>query len=118
MRITFQRQGTLLIAKIFGELDQHHAAATRELMDVALRERTVTRFIFDCSHLDFMDSAGIGILLGRYKTAQALSCTMAIVTDRESVRRVLELSDIPRLIPVCRTLTAAKAALSEGCRHA
>ena len=67
MQIKTQRKGPVLIAKVTGELDHHSAKQFVKEMDKQLSDETVRELQLDFKGLTFMDSSGIGALLGRYK---------------------------------------------------
>ena len=58
------------------------------------------RIVFDFDSVTFMDSAGIGLLIGRYKFANMLGARLEISNLTQSVRRIFEMSGILKLIPI------------------
>ena len=61
------RDGDRLIVRIDGELDHFCAQSVRRDLDALLLDRSVRTLILDFSSLTFMDSSGIGVVLGRYR---------------------------------------------------
>ncbi|MNI99659.1 Anti-sigma F factor antagonist [compost metagenome] len=55
-------------------------------------------FVIDLTNVKFMDSSGIGLLMGRYNFVKLLNCSMAIVNPTNSIKRVLELSQVGKYI--------------------
>ena len=100
MQVSIKRQGTVVVAQIHGELDQHHASGIRENLEIAARQGTVSLFVFDLSDLSFMDSSGIGVLMGTHKTVTALGGKTAVVGGGVGVQKMIQLSGIPRMIPL------------------
>lgn len=82
-----------------GELDSSNAADVRERMDSALDRADIKRVVVDLSRLDFMDSTGVGILLGRYKKAIKLGVQLLLASPNKSVDKVLSLSGIYEIMP-------------------
>ena len=80
-----------------GELDHHHAEAMRNKLDKEILSSGAETVIFDLSGLTFMDSSGIGVLLGRYKLFATRK--LYITGANESVHRVLCVSGIYSLMP-------------------
>ena len=66
MQITTKRTGSQLTASLSGELDHHSAAQVREILDGALT-LDIRALSLDLSGITFMDSSGIGVILGRYR---------------------------------------------------
>lgn len=99
-----------LIVKLAGELDQHAAVGLRSELDKKICAGC-DNMIFDLSELEFMDSSGIGVIIGRYKNITALGGMLVIAAPRPGVERILRLSAIDKIIPVCTSLSAAMLAM-------
>ena len=67
MEIIYEMTGDTLTAQLMGELDHHAAAKVRGDIDDTMDRYGAKNLIFDFSRVTFMDSAGIGVVLGRYK---------------------------------------------------
>jgi stage II sporulation protein AA (anti-sigma F factor antagonist) len=65
--VCFEKRGGRLIVFLEGELDHRSAASMRAEIDNQLRDRRVTELVIDMGGISFMDSSGIGLILGRYK---------------------------------------------------
>lgn len=72
MEIIYEMTGNTLTAQLMGELDHHTAAKVRSEIDDTMDSYGAKNLIFDFSKVTFMDSAGIGVVLGRYKRLQAV----------------------------------------------
>ena len=72
----------------------------RQVIDDVIDKRGVTHIVFDFTKVDFMDSAGIGLIIGRYKVAKLFGGDVEIVNARPSVKKVLEMSGITRIIKI------------------
>lgn len=72
MEIRFTNRGSTLIASFSGELDHHFAEYARNKIEGELLKATTRNVIFDLSGLSFMDSSGIGVLVGRYANIKKL----------------------------------------------
>ncbi len=97
MNVTLSKQGSELTARISGELDQHSAACVRERLDEAIRSGTVNRLVFDLDGLTFMDSSGVGVILGRYRELSKRRGSINVVNAQRSVERVLRMSGVYKL---------------------
>ncbi len=98
MKLKIQRQGRTVRAALFGELDQHSAEQVRDELDELLRDAGIIRMEFDLGGVTFMDSAGIGVILGRYKTLAARGGSMDVKNAGGSVEKVLRMSGVYTLV--------------------
>ncbi|MDK2822577.1 MAG: hypothetical protein PWQ67_2532 [Clostridia bacterium] len=98
--VTVKVKSDSLIVKIFGELDLVVAKEFRETVDKLLMDRPVRNLIIDLSQVEFIDSSGLGALLGRYKIMQQKGGKISIFGIKPSVYRILDLSGIMKIIPV------------------
>ena len=64
MNVTLESSGNLLIAYLFGEIDHHTAVAVRSQIDSAIQDKLPGHLILDFKNVTFMDSSGIGLVLG------------------------------------------------------
>lgn len=107
MKVKFTSRCSSLVVSVSGELDQHKASSLREQIDLRIAHSNVKKLIFDFSDLDFMDSSGIGVIIGRYKLMKALSGSVAVVIGKRSVEKILELSGIRKIIGIYDSLSEA-----------
>lgn len=94
MKIDHYKKGDSLYVKLSGELDEHHSAYVRASLDDLIDSGIIKRLYIDMSDLQFMDSTGIGVLIGRYKKLKPRGVPIFIQSPQPSVDRVLELSGI------------------------
>lgn len=94
----YQVRGTVLYAFMPKEVDHHSSLRLKDGITRARVSRPVTSLVFDFSKTDFMDSAGIGMLLGRYKEMAAIGGEVFVRNTSPRVRRILEMSGIYRII--------------------
>lgn len=113
MHIKFSNRGTTLIIKVIGELDHHTAEYVRQKIDSEMLKSTTKNIIFDFSELSFMDSSGIGVIIGRYKNIRKLNGKAAVVNTNDQITRILDMSGILKIIPVYKNLDDAVTALQE-----
>lgn len=93
-----ERRGTRLIVHLPVELDHHHTEDIRMEVDKRLQEEPIEKLEFDFAKTVFMDSAGIGMILGRYKIMRALDGQVVLNHMSGQIRRILYLSGIQRFI--------------------
>ncbi|MBC7765590.1 MAG: anti-sigma F factor antagonist [Hyphomonadaceae bacterium] len=107
MALQLEKRDRSLIAFIDGELDHHCAASIRETLDSAYQQAQIKNLILDFSKLTFMDSSGIGVIIGRYKMVQAGKGKMLITGISANVLRLLTLSGIHKIIPIVNNVETA-----------
>ena len=90
-----------------GELDQYAAAALKNKIDIEVEESGKNNLIMALTDVNFMDSSGIGLIIGRYKVLRPLGGSVAVCGANPGVRRVIELSGIEKLIPYFNTADEA-----------
>ena len=83
-----------LIAAPAGEIDHHSAAAVRKQIDDAYEESRCKDIVFDMNRVEFMDSSGIGIVLGRYKVVSKGGGRLRIINANRRVERILRMAGI------------------------
>ena len=84
----------VLTVELCGEVDHHISSGIREQIDSMLEECNVKTIVFDFSRVTFMDSSGIGIVLGRYNKMAVSGGQVIIRNARGLVRQILEMSGI------------------------
>lgn len=100
MEFKFYEKDKLLVFKITAEIDDFSVQKIRRKVDYEIERYMPKRVIFDFDSVTFMDSAGIGLLIGRYKFTNLLGGRLEIANLTQSVRKIFEMSGILKLIPV------------------
>ena len=99
MDIEIARKGEIILAKIIGEIDHHTAEEVRRQLDGEIVSPGSRGLIFDLSALTFMDTSGIGVMVGRYKNMMRLGGSTAIAGMNKQTKRVLTLTGFGRFLP-------------------
>lgn len=107
MYIDFQGSGKLLVVQLSGELDHHSAAEVRSKVDDRLDRMDIKKLVFDFSEVTFMDSSGIGVIIGRYKKLSIRSGVVCIANVSGSIKRIFELSGIFKIVKVYASVEEA-----------
>lgn len=90
----------VLYIKLVGEMDEYSAQAVRLRCDKLIdTHATVDKIIINLSQVEFMDSTGIGFLIGRYKKAARLNIPLYVESPNNAADKILNLSGIYTLIP-------------------
>ena len=92
--VSFSPAGDVLYAYLAGEIDHDAAQSLRIQLDDALVSRAPQTMILDFGGVGFMDSSGVGLILGRQRSARTLGTTMQIQHAPAQLRRVLQLAGI------------------------
>ena len=100
MNIEYKEEDKLLYIQITEEIDHHTTEKLRRKMDYEITRFMPRKVVFDFSKVSFMDSAGIGLLIGRYKLAKMLGGSTKIINCSREAKKVLEMSGVVRIIPV------------------
>lgn len=104
MELSIAGKYRTLIIKLDGDLDHHSAGKLRERIDRELKRTGAINAAFDFSHVSFMDSSGIGLIMGRYKVVQALDGKIIIYGLSDNVRRIINMSGIGPLVTTAKNL--------------
>ena len=88
----------LLVVKIIEEIDHHTTEKIRRKIDNETTRYMPRKVILDFNKVSFMDSAGIGMIIGRYKMIKMLGGELEIENATRNVRKVLEMSGITKII--------------------
>ena len=102
MNEMFQIQGTCLTIVLPRELDHPQADRIREEADCLMERHYIKKIIFDFQDTVFMDSSGIGMIMGRYKALGLRGGSILAVHVNDRLKRLLKLSGVYRFITVSR----------------
>ena len=98
MEIKAVRRGQRIVVYLSGELDHHSAEQARGMLDAILCDVTVRELQLDMTGVTFMDSAGLGVVLGRYRTLAARGGRMILPGGRTPVDRIFRMSGLYALV--------------------
>ncbi len=87
-----------LVIRLNEELDHHNALRIREKADKLIDRNNIKHIIFDFSGAGFMDSAGIGVIMGRYRKVIFIGGKTAVAGVSSSVDRIFRLSGLYKII--------------------
>ncbi len=92
--------GTTLIIRIRGEIDHHTAADIRKGVDALLYEKRPARLLLDLSAVSFMDSSGLGLIMGRLALLRELGGALTVWDPSPETRRIITLAGLERLVRI------------------
>lgn len=98
--VTVKKENGRMTASIFGDIDHHSAREMRLRIDSEFAEGGVDSLVLDLSGVKFMDSSGLGLILGRFSKATAAGAAFGVVNPSDPVKRVLDIAGAERLISI------------------
>ena len=100
MESKFYEEDKLLVFKITDEIDDCNVQKIRRRADYEIERYMPRKVIFDFDSVTFMDSSGIGLLIGRYKFTNMLGGKLEVANLTQNVKKIFEMSGILKLIPI------------------
>ena len=97
MSVDISVNGEVTTAYISGELDHHSAAAIRATIDNVVELNMPSLLVLDFTRVSFMDSSGIGLVMGRYRTLLKTGAQLYITGTSPQIYKVMKLAGIERL---------------------
>lgn len=94
----FEIIGQTLVVKLGEDLDHHNSLHIREQTDKIIMNKNIKYIIFDFSGTDFMDSSGIGVIMGRYKKVIFIGGSVYVTGVSNNVDRIFKLSGLYKII--------------------
>lgn len=97
MSVEIRTNGETVTAYLSGELDHHSAKEMREAIDNAVELNMPSRLVLNFKNVSFMDSSGIGLVMGRYRILSRTGAELNITGTSEQIYKVMKLAGIERL---------------------
>ena len=97
MPVRIENQDGIITAFIMGDIDHHSAKEIRETIDFALESSLPETLILDFKDVTFMDSSGIGLVMGRYKLMQSMNGELRIQNVSSHMKKVMRLAGLDKL---------------------
>ncbi len=97
-RLTATAEG--LAVSISGEIDHHSASAMRREIDNIIWNRTPTHLILDMSEVEFMDSSGLGFIMGRYALMQEIGGSLSLRNPSQAVMKMLTMTGFDKKLRI------------------
>lgn len=104
----FEKRGNALCVRLKGELDHHSADDLREKLTTLIETEDIHHLILNLGQLDFMDSSGLGVILGRYNQIKTRNGEMFICAVSSTVGKMFEMSGMYKII---RSVSSEEEAL-------
>ncbi len=100
MSLEFKKIRSTLIVRVAGEMDMLIADKMRTEIDRRIDDKSVKNLVLNLEKVTFIDSSGLGVVIGRYKRITAKQGRMFIVGARPQVEKILFFSGVNRLVPM------------------
>jgi len=111
LQIEFEQHRKALIVRLKGELDHHTADIVKARMEEAIVTGDALHLILSLKELTFMDSSGLGIILGRYKQVTSKGGKLVVCAANPAVNRLFELSGLYKIVSLQDNERAAISSL-------
>ncbi|MBE5791887.1 MAG: STAS domain-containing protein [Clostridia bacterium] len=98
--LRYDEDSKTLTVRLSGELDQHMAEKIRNTIDSEILKSGANNLVFDMSESTFMDSSGIGMLIGRYKLMKRRNGGVEVMGMQENVMRIFKMSGLNQIMKV------------------
>ncbi|WP_158735251.1 anti-sigma F factor antagonist [Alteribacillus sp. YIM 98480] len=98
LSVNLEQVGDVLCIRLRGELDHHSARELRSQVDEYLEAHQIQHIVLNLEELIFMDSSGIGVILGRYKQVRRNGGEMVVCSISTPVKRLFELSGLFKIL--------------------
>ncbi len=99
-QLNVTHDGEVMTASISGELDHHGAVAVRTLIDAEISRHAPKKCVLELSGLDFMDSSGLGLIMGRYALMQRAGGDFCVRGANERVKKIFRLAGLERMVKI------------------
>ena len=91
------KDGTLYVSLV-GEIDHHSAASTREAIDEKVLELCPKNLVLDLADAPFIDSSGLGLIMGRYQRMQELGGTLTVANPSAEHQKIFKAAGLNKLV--------------------
>lgn len=104
MEIKIDNKNKILLVKLLEEIDHHSCEFIRRRADFEINRYKPKMVIIDLDGVEFMDSSGIGMILGRYKNVMRNGGQMGVVNVCPNVKRIFEMSGVFKVISLYESI--------------
>lgn len=100
LKIDIEPIGHVLCVRLDGELDHHSSDSVRQQVSFAIEKHGIKHLILNLEQLSFMDSSGLGVILGRYKQIKQAGGEMMVCAISPPIERLFTMSGLLKIIRV------------------
>ncbi|SEN41031.1 anti-anti-sigma regulatory factor, SpoIIAA [Amphibacillus marinus] len=95
---SFNTKNNVLVVRLVGELDHHETNALKSIWQEEINTKQPANIILNLAELTFMDSSGLGVILGRYKEIKQAGGEMVVCAISPAVKRLFDLSGLFKIM--------------------
>ncbi len=95
--VEIENSENIMTVKLMGDIDHHRCSAIRKKIDARLDSERPKLLVLDFSRVQFMDSSGVGLVMGRYRQMSLLGGRLKVLNVPENFVKVFRLSGLERL---------------------
>ena len=111
MQKQFEKVKNAIVVYLSGEIDQCVSNEIRDRIDIEILNSSKKNIIFDLEKVTLMDSSGIGLIVGRFKTAKSVGGTLVLSGATPYVKKMIDLSGIGKVVMMYENVSEADKAL-------
>lgn len=101
--VTYEVHGDTLTVLVGGEIDHHSAVRVRTEIDERMIAERPAHVLLELSGVDFMDSSGLGLIMGRLSLMRKLGGTLALLDPSPAVMKMIDLAGMERMVSILKT---------------
>ena len=103
-RFSYKIDDGVLEVKLVGEIDHHSAVSVRSNIDGLIFDLRPQKVVLDLSEISFMDSSGLGLIMGRYALIKDLGGSLSLRAPTVAVMKILSLAGMERMIKIEKSI--------------
>ncbi|MBO5716220.1 MAG: anti-sigma factor antagonist [Clostridia bacterium] len=103
-KFSYKIEDGILEVKLVGEIDHHSAVSVRSDIDGLIFDIRPKKMVLDLSEISFMDSSGLGLIMGRYSLIKDLGGTLSLRAPTVAVMKILSLAGMERMIKIDKSI--------------
>lgn len=111
LQVTFDKMQDVLIVRLKGELDHHEAEILRDKWKKMMYKNAIKHVVLNLQDVSFMDSSGLGVILGRYKETLQLGGEMVVCSVTPPIERLFDMSGLFKIIRLAENESYALSTL-------
>ena len=103
-KFLYKIEDEVLEIKLMGEIDHHSAVSVRADIDGLIFDLRPKKVVLDLSEISFMDSSGLGLIMGRYALIKDFGGTLSLRAPTVAVMKILTLAGMERMIKIEKSI--------------